>query len=153
MDNILYSWKFDDSRERSSLWYIIALSIVLWVSIWWFFTKQYWLSFIVLLIAGLAYYLENNSEDQIEVVIQENGILIAQSFYDFSSISSFTPIYVWEEVVSVRFNLNKKWLRFIDVQVDNKILQDLKSILWEFMAEDEKIEMAFSEKMTKKLKL
>ena len=69
MSKVIYEWEFDDNKNRWTLWYIIALSIVLWLSIWWFFTKQYWMSFIILLIAWLVYFVENNSSDEIKVEI------------------------------------------------------------------------------------
>lgn len=153
MSENIYSWEFEDNKNRSSLWYIIALSIVLWLSIWWFFTKQYWMSFIILLIAGLVYFVENNSEDVVEVSINELWVKIAWLFYDFKSIESFWIVYKWEEAILLRLNLNKRWIRNIDVKVDNNIVNDIKMTLWNYIEETPKIELSFSEKMIQLLKL
>lgn len=153
MSEYIYSWEFDDRKNRWSLWYIIAVSFVLWLSIWWFLTKQYWLSFIILLIWGLVYFVENNSEDIVEVKISNLWVKIASVFYNFSSINSFWIVYKWEQAVLLRFNLNKKWIKSIDVKLDNTILEQVKGILPNYLTETPKIELTFSEKLIQLLKL
>jgi hypothetical protein len=153
MSENIYSWEFDDNKNRWTLWYIIALSFVIWISIWWFFTKQYWMSFIVLLIAWLVYFVENNSEDLVEVIITNLWVKIAWVFYDFTGIESFWIVYKWEDPILLRLNLNKKWLRNIDVKIDSTIVKDIKNVLLDYIKEIPKIELTFSEKMIKLLKL
>ena len=153
MQENIYSWEFDDKRNRWTLWYTIALSIVIWLSVWWFLTKQYWMSFIVLLIAWLVYFVENNSEDIIKVQISELGIKIDKTFYDFTSIQSFWIVYKWEEASLLRLNLNKRWLRNIDLKITGKIAKDLKDILIDYIKEVAKIELSMSEKIINLLKL
>jgi hypothetical protein len=153
MSENIYSWEFDDNKNRWTLWYIIALSFVIWISIWWFFTKQYWMSFIVLLIAWLVYFVENNSEDLVEVIITNLWVKIAWVFYDFTGIESFWIVYKWEDPILLRLNLNKKWLRNIDVKIDSTIVKDIKDVLLDYIKEIPKIELTFSEKMIKLLKL
>jgi hypothetical protein len=153
MQENIYSWWFEDKRNRWALWYVIAMSIVIWLSIWWFFTKQYWMSFIVLLIAWLVYFVENNSSDYVEVKITNLWVNIAWMFYDFTSIGSFWIVYKWEDPILLRFNLNKKWLRNIDVKINNNIINDVKEVLLNYINEVPKIELTFSEKMIEHLKL
>lgn len=152
-DNILYSWKFDDNKNRGSMWYIIALSVVIWLAIWWFLTKQYWMSIIILLIAWVFYYIENNSDDEINVIINELWIKIWSSFYDFSKIDSYSFIYNWENAVFLRLELNKKWLRVLDLDIDNTIAVNLKWILTNYLTENPKGELKFVEKIISLLKL
>ncbi|MDD2871795.1 MAG: hypothetical protein PHS49_07445 [Candidatus Gracilibacteria bacterium] len=153
MSEYIYTWEFDDSRNRGALWYVIALSIVVGLSIWGFLTKQYGMSFIVLLIAGLAYFVENNSEDKIQVKIDNIGVKIAGTFYDFKSIESFGVVYKGSEAILIRFFLNKKGLRNIDVQINNEILEDVRNALINNLNETQKIDLSFSEKMIQLLKL
>lgn len=152
-NEILYTWNFNDEKNRSALWYIIALSIVIWLVIWWFLTKQYWMSFIVLLIAWLSYFIENNSPEQIEVIISELWMKIWNTFYDYSKIDSYTFIYSWENATSLRLHFNKKWLRYINLPITNNLVSDLKWILNNFIEENPKGELSFSEKLIKILKL
>jgi hypothetical protein len=153
MSEILYSWKFNDTKNRWKLWYIIAISIVIWSTIWWFFTKQYWLSFIILLIAWLYYFVENNSLDTVEVQILNTWIKIDWVFYDYSSIASYWFIYKNEQPIWLRINLNKKWLRFIDVKANRENISNIKSTFSNEIEETEKIELTFSEKIINLLKL
>ena len=119
MSNIVYSWTFDDTKNRSSLWYTIVLSIVIGLVIWWFLTSQYGLSFILLLMTGLVYFLENNSADEVRVDITDLWIQIGESFYDYSKISAVSYIYEAEKAVLLRLHMNKKWIRSIDLPIQN----------------------------------
>lgn len=150
---IIYNWEFEDKKNRWSMWYIIAISVVIWLAIWWFLTKQYWMSFIVLLIAWLSYFMENNSEDEIKVEVTNLGIKIWESFYDYSKIDSFSFIYNWENAIYLRLNLNKKWIKNINLIVNNWITWELKPLLNEYLEENPKWELSLSEKLIFLLKL
>lgn len=150
---MLYSWTFPDDKGRWQLWYIIVLSIIIWLVIWWFLTKQYWMSFIILLLSGLIFYIENNSEDIINVEINELWIKVSEYFYDYSKIDSYTFIYEWENAVILRLNLQKKWIKIIDLKIDNTVVLELKQILPNFLKENEKEDFSFTDKIIRMLKL
>ena len=99
---IIYNWEFDDKKNRWSMWYIIAFSIIIGIVIWWFLTMQYWMSFIVLLIAWVSFYIENNSDDKVEITLSTLWIKIWNSFYDYSKILSFSIIYNQENAMYLR---------------------------------------------------
>ncbi len=153
MSNIIYEWSFSDTKDRGKLWYILAISIILWLSIWWIFTKQYWLSFIVLLIAWVSFFIENNSSDTIEIIISELWIKVWEYFYDFTSIEEYSFIYNWENAIFLRLSLTKKWLKKIDLKVNNEICSDLKNILPNLAKEAKWWELTNSEKIINLLKL
>ena len=111
------------------------------------------MSFIVLLLTGLIFYIENNSLDNITVEITELWLKIWESFYDFSKIDSYTLIYEWENAVILRLLLNKKWIKIIDLKIDNTVALELKWILPNFIKENEKEDFSFSDKMIRMLKL
>jgi len=152
MENI-YSWTFDNRKERSSTWYMVAISIAIWLVIWWFLTKQYGMSFIIILITWVFYYIDNNSEDEITVVINELWLNIWNNFYDFSVIESYTFIYEQENAIFLRLLLLKSNVRHIDLNIDNSIAIELKNILPNFITENPKEELTFSEKMINKINL
>lgn len=153
MDEIIYSWKFEWKKQRWATWYIVVLSIIIWLVIWGFLTKQYWMSFIILFISWLAFYLENNSEDQVKVSITELGIKIWDGFYDYSKIDSYSFIYSSEKALFLRLNLNKRWLRNIDLIVDNNTVIELKNILPSFLEENPDEELTLTEKIISLLKI
>jgi len=41
MSDLLYLWSFDSKKNRSSLWYVIVLSIAIGLIIWGFLSKQF----------------------------------------------------------------------------------------------------------------
>jgi len=75
-NTVLYTWNFEDKKDRSALWYIIALSFVIGMIIWGFITKQYGMSFLFMLLAGIVFYIENNAEDEISVEVTPLGMRI-----------------------------------------------------------------------------
>lgn len=155
MSDNIYSWKFDDTKERWILWYIIALSIALWLCLWWFLTKQYIMSFIVLLISGIMYYVEVNSDEIVEVKISNIWVKIAWKFYDYKVINSIWIVYDNEKAIFLRFFFNKKWIKVLDVKINDEIVNDIKNALFYHIdSEDmEKIEITFIEKIIHLLKL
>lgn len=153
MGNILYSWKFEDKKNRSQLWYIIALSVVIWLTIWWFLTKQYWMSFIILLISWLVFYVENNSEDEIEVKISEQWLYIGTTFYDYNSISKYTVWYQNDSAELLRLHLNKKGIAVLDLKIANSNIVNIQMYLNEFIEDGWKAEISSTDKLIKFLNL
>lgn len=154
MENKIYSWSFSDAKNRWKLWYIIAISLVIWLSVWWILTKQYWLSFIVILITWVTLFIENNSPDTIEVNINNLGIQISDdSFYDFSKINGYSLIYDKENPIFLKLWINKKWLKSVNLKIDNKICTDLKEILPNYIKELKEWELTKVEKLINFLKL
>ena len=149
----IYNWEFSDDKNRWKLWYTIAISAVIWLSIWWVLTKQYWLSFIIIFISWIYFFVENNSSEHISVDINELWIKIDWFFYDFSKINKYWFIYHWEHAVALRLMLSKKWIKNIDLKINNDICWELKQILPNFLEEAEDSELTTSEKLINLLKL
>jgi len=154
MSNLLYSWSFDSKKHRWKMWYSIVLSIAIGLIIWWFLSKQYWMSFVIIILIWLVFYVENNSEDIIPVNITDTWIKVENNFYAFSNISKYSIIYENENAILLRLYLNRKiWVQYIDIQIDNTIINDLKNILSNFLEEDNKWELNFIEKLSRILKI
>lgn len=152
MENI-YEWEFSSDKWRWKMWYIIALSVVIWLVVWWFFTKQYVMSFLIILIAWISFFVENNSPENIKVEINELWIKVNNNFYEFSKIDSYSVIYDSWNAYMIRFFINKKWLKNLDLNLSNEIALDLKSILPNFVKENEGWELWTIDKIIKILKL
>ena len=152
-NNTLYSWDFNGVKQRWTLWYTLAASIAIWLIIWWFLTKQYGMSFVILLISGLFYYIENNSNDVVSVDISSLWISVDKSFYDYGNIASYTLIYADKNAVYLRLSLSKKWIKNIDLHIDNEIAKNITSILPEFITENAQQNLNFSDKLIHWMKL
>jgi len=154
MSNLLYSWNFNSKKQRWTLWYIITISIAIWLIIWGFLSKQYWMSFVIIILSGLVFYVENNSEDIIWVQIKNDWIKIENIFYPFINIKNYWIIYEGENAIILRINISKKmWIRVIDINIDNTIVSDITSILSTFIESTNKSELTFLEKIIRLLKL
>ncbi|NVP17179.1 hypothetical protein HUU51_00455 [Candidatus Gracilibacteria bacterium] len=153
MSNELYSWYFSDTKNRGSKWYIITASIVLGLTIWGIFTGQYGLSLIILLLTGITLFIENNSSDRINVIVNEFGIKIGEYFYDFSVIEKYSFIYSGENPIFLRLYLKKSGIKTIDLKVDSKICLEVKEILRNYIEESKSSELTSIEKIIKLLNL
>lgn len=151
--NILYSWEFEDKKDRWPYWYIIALSIIIWIAIWGFMTGQYGMSFVVLFISGIFYFIENNSEDIVNVILTDVWVQIWKNFYEYTKIANYSYIYEGDKPILLRLVINKVSLKNMDLNIDNEIIQNLKNILPNYMEEDTKWELSVMEKLIHKLKL
>lgn len=153
MNEVIYNWNFSNEKNRWSMWYVIALSVIIWLVVWWFLTKQYVMSFLIILITGVTFFVENNSEENTNVSITNLWIKVNSTFYDFSKIWSYSIIYDWENAIILRLWLVKKWIKFLDLDIDNSIVHSLKEVLPNFIAENESWELDFSDKLIRILKL
>ena len=150
---LYYTWNFQDTKQRSPMWYIIALSLAWWLIIFWFLTKQYGMSVVLLLIVGLYFFLENNADDEISVQITNLGIWVQWNFYDYSRIESFRFVYDGPEAIYLRINIKKSWIKHMNIRVDNDIVANIRPILSEFIQEDAQSDITLLEKIIHNLKL
>jgi len=112
------------------------------------------MSFVIIILVWLVFYVENNSEDIVPVNITDSWIKIENNFYAFSNISNYTIIYENENAIILRFSLDRKiWIQNIDIQIDNNIALDLRNILSNFIEENNKWELNFGEKLIRILKI
>jgi hypothetical protein len=154
MNNLLYSWNFSTKKNRWQLWYIIVISISIWLIIWWFLTKQYWMSFVIILLLWLGYFAENNSEDNLYIELLNSWIKIWNDFHDYPKFSAFSIIYDWEEPVFLRLHKKKAWwLKYIELDINKSISNNIRSILITVLEEAWEEELTMSDKMIRLLKL
>lgn len=153
MKEIMYEWQFSDKKHRGSLWYVLAASIALGLIIWGFLTSQYWMSFIILLISGIYFFVENNSSEEIIVEVSDQWIKVENSFYDIWSIDTYCFVFHWESPYYLRLFLNKKWLRQIDIRIDDERFWNLQNILPNILNASESKKLTLSEKLIILLKL
>lgn len=152
--NTIYSWNFSTEKERSHYWYLIAFSIVIWLAIWWVLSKIYIFSFLVLLMSWVYIYLENSTEDEVNVEIVDDGIKINWNKYLFTDILSFWIINSEDKKpVLLRLFLNTKGIKTLDLDIDENIYSDINPILSEVLEKREDIKLTTMEKIIKFINL
>lgn len=85
----MFTWQVVSKEHRSSQWYMIGGAIILALVFWGIFMGMYALSVVVLLLAGVAVFANNNTPDTTEIVIDENGIQIGQAFYEWTQVGAY----------------------------------------------------------------
>lgn len=136
MNEYIYAWSFNSWKNRWNLWYIIALSVIIWLVIFSFLTKQYILWFLVLLMSWVYYFIENNSSDEVKIYVYDLWIKIDNNFYEYTKINFFTVIYKDENADVLRLYINNKLTNTIDLKIDNPIITELYPILNEKIQEN-----------------
>jgi len=129
----LYEWSFSNKKDRSQLWYIISLSIIVGLVIWGMLSKQYMLSFMAIMIAGVWFLMENNSEDLVHVRITQLGIRINQEFVSFASIASYSVIYNADQAIFLQLHTKKTMIKMTNLNINNQIALELEQILPHFI--------------------
>lgn len=152
-NNIIYNWTFSDDKNRSPIWYIIAISVIIAIVFWWIFTSQYWLSIVIILASWVLFFIENNSSENVLVQLNSLWIQIGENFYDYTKIENFSIIYDKSNPIYCKLVLNKRWLKVINLKIDNKVWEDLKQILPNFIREEKNWELNFADKLIILLKL
>lgn len=152
-DNLLYTWSYEDTKDRSPIWYMLALSAAIWIIIWWFLTRQYGMSIVVMLAGWFYYFLENNAEDSVSIGITQLWVRVQENFYDYSKIGGFSLVYNWENAVFLRLAIKKRGISVLNIKVDNNIARDIRPILGNYTTESEKQDITLTEKIMHLLKL
>lgn len=153
MSEVLCSWKVSTKKNRSSLWYIVAFSIAIGFIVWWFLTGQYMMSFVIILLSWISFFVENNSSDETEIVLTETGIQIWDNFYDYGKVHSFWVVYNKDAPFLLRIILKTKILPVNDFHVDSEIVNKVRPVLQAYVQENENMELSFTDKIIHILKL
>jgi hypothetical protein len=151
--NILFEWNYEDNKNRSPAWYIIAFSLALALIIWGFLSRQYGLSIAVMLVSGIFFFLENNQEDTVQVALSDQGVQVQNHFYDYGKIAWFSLVYHGNQAVYLRMSVKKASTPIISIRIDNTIAQNVRGLLAGYIEETEKQEVSLLEKITHFLKL
>jgi hypothetical protein len=149
----IFSWTFSTDKKRWQLWYITAGAIVIWFVLWGIISSLYIMSFVIILVTGLYIYVENNSEDEVEVIITSLWIKVDNNFYDYSKIRNFAVVYNRDQAQFLRLNLNIKWIKTLELKLDNSIAGEVTDIMHNYAEEDEKAEYTMMDKLIRLLKL
>lgn len=150
----MFNWNFYSKKEKSASWYSIAIIIGLAIIIWWFLIWLYVMSIVVFIFAWVYILVENNSPNIIEIEINENWILIWETFYDFPKIENFSIIYEKNKPLFLRLKLRTTWFKVVDIPFENKVnVASLRAYLLDYIVEDEKWEISWLDKIINYLKL
>lgn len=150
----MFSWEFENKKEKSITWYITASVIWLALIIYWLFTWMYTMSLVVLILVWVYLLIENNSPDKISIEIDDNWVLIWEDFYDYPKIESYSIVYNKNIPELIRFRLRTKWFSVLDIPYSNQITaSEIRNYLNNFLEEDKDSQITNMDKLINYLKL
>lgn len=151
--NLIYSWSFSNKKNRWKMWYIIAFSIAIWLIIWGALNRMYIMSFVIILLSWVYFFVENNSDDDTEVKLFETWIEIWGSFYDYSRVNWYSIVYRQNAPVILRIRIKLKTLNSLDIPINAQILNDISDWLPYVMTQEDEEETTFIEDVINYLKI
>ena len=106
-----------------------------------------------MLVAGIFYFIENNSDENILVRLSTLGIEIQNNFYEYPSMQNFCIVYDGKIPVLLRIYLKKRAIPVLDIKISSEDASEIQNILSRFIEQRENSEISFSEKLIHFLKI
>lgn len=101
----------------------------------------------------MYFFIENNSEDETLVEIQNLGIKVQENLYDYSRIESFCILYENTQAAYLQLHIKKRNVHTLHIRVNNEISEGIRPILSQYIKEDSQREISFLEKILRICKL
>ena len=155
MTTPLFSWTSPRTiTQKSPLWYLIAIIIVLTLVIYGI-TQKLWIMPIVTLLFVWVYILhENNAPSTILTEVTEAGIISRWNFYDYAKIESFAILYVKDNPYILRLHTIGNIPPIVDIYLTEWLdVVVLRDILLTRVREDTTAKITFADTMIHLLKL
>jgi type IV secretory pathway VirB3-like protein len=150
----MFTWNFSTHKEHSASWYIMAIIVVLSLVVYGIVEGIYIMSVVSFLFAGVYILMENNSNPITRVDIDEAGIHVGGSFYDFSSLSSFAIVYVGDRAMYLRITPRKKLSTVIDITLTQDVNPvELKNWLATHLEEEKDVKFSNSDALIHLMRL
>ncbi|MDD2916309.1 MAG: hypothetical protein PHH70_00490 [Candidatus Gracilibacteria bacterium] len=151
----MFSWNIPTQNTKGPGWYTTAGIFCLAFIIWGIFVQLYALSVVVFIFVGVYLMMENNAPEMTQIAVDENGININGSFYDYPSVTEFSIVYDNRKPIFLRLALKKKGLNTVDIELTQDINSyELRNFLLQYIQESEKGgELTSNERLMRYLKI
>ncbi|MCK9272168.1 hypothetical protein M0P65_01345 [Candidatus Gracilibacteria bacterium] len=150
----MFSWEFNSKKEKSSSWYTVAIIIAISLIIWGYIVGLYVMSIVIFMFIGVYILIENNTPDLIDIEINESGIKVGDTFYDYPKIEKFSIIYNKNTPVYLRLRLRVRGFKLLDLPITSDVnAAGVRAFLSDYVEEDEKGEIGAIDRILNYLKL
>ena len=150
----MFSWIYNVKKNKWKLWYLIAIAIILAFALWGLIMGLYAMTIVVLLLAWVYFLVENNSNNDVTVIIDEAWVTISNTFYSYSQLDYFAIIHSWNRPLLLR--IKHKWNNssFTDVYLIEWLnISEIRIFLSDYIQEKSNVEMTFVEMILYMLKI
>jgi len=103
--------------------------------------------------AGVYFFMENNSEDEVHVQITPLGIRINNEFLSFGSISNYSVIYNADQAIYLQLFTQKSMIKTTNLHINNQIALELEQVLPHFLQNAGEGQMKVIDRIINLLKL
>ncbi len=156
-EEVFASWEVPEynSHNRSFRWYTIAISISLILLLISFFTQNFLLPVIIIIVAFIFIMQHGQEPERVIINLGHEGIDIGQKFYDYDEFKHFALVYKPKlNDKNLYFEFNNAFKTRISIPLENMNPIELRNHLLQFLDEDlERTDIPLSESLSKMLKL
>lgn len=151
----MLSWEISVRKDKGTTWYMTAGVFALALIVWGFIVGLYVMSIVIFIFVGVYVLVENNAPDTARIEVNENGIGIGNSFYDYPKIEEFSIVYDSGKAVLLRLKMKNRGMRYIDVDLNQDVNPaELRGFLAQYLPESETGgELTSTERLTRYLKI
>jgi len=153
----LFSWKVKEREyyQHSKRWFLVFGLLGLAGLIFAVFTSNYLFALIILIIAFIIVFNENEEPEMLDFIIGTEGIMLGHKFYDYDEFKSFSVLYKPAQgLKSLYLDFASPWRRDLMIPLlDNNPLPIRENLL-KYIKEDlERTDESLDEILSKLLKL
>jgi len=154
-DQSLMQWQTTlyPSFDKSKRWYIVAGIITTALVIYGIATNQWTFSVVVLITAGVYYYLTHEETPVIEVKVSDIGIKIGERVYPYTDIRTFWIEYNPPYFQNLHLVSKNEYKQEITAQIHGINPSELRRVLTRYLPEWTEREKTFTESISQILGL
>lgn len=144
------SWKtyLYPAYEKGKYWYVLAIIAVLGFAAYGVLTNSWTFSVVVLITAGVYYYIHSQDNPVIEVVVTDVGIRVGERVYRYTDLKTYwidyNPPYVQDLHLVLRNDLKQD----ITIQMHGPNPTEVRTVLSQYLPEWEERQKNFTESIT-----
>lgn len=150
----MFAWSFSSRKEHGVTWYLVGIIVVLSLVLYGITQELYLMSIVSFLFAGVYILMENNSQPVVSVSIDESGIHVGNSSYEFGELQSFSIIKIADTPTYLRIVPKKKLQPVLDILLTPEVNhQELRSCLRWYLTEDENASLSSADALIHVMRL
>ena len=153
---VLLKWSFPEyeKHERNLSWYIISLSIGVFLFLYSIYTSNFIFAIIIILAGVILINSLKGEPKNIDFSITDKGILLGRNFYEYDNLVKFWIIYKAPQVKKLYFEVDNIFHTQLIVPIENVSPLELRDLLSQYLEEDvDKENEPLSEALGRMLKI
>ncbi len=133
---------------RTKKWYAGAITAVVLLVIYGLATNSWTFSIVVLITAGVYYYLHSDDTPVIEIKISDIGLKVGQRVYPFTDLKTFWIDYQPPNHQTLNLVNKNQYKEEVSVQMHGQNPSEVRRILTQYLPEWEEREKNLTESLT-----